>query len=116
MRLVGGAGYPLTDWMMVPYSHQNLTWTQHEFNGKSGKGARRGRRRVPEAQGALGLPPEAHRGQGGRPLRHARRVLRATQHLRAQQRTLQSQLQETTTFVARFAGNYQVVNLLQKTP
>ena len=28
----------------------------------------------------------------------------------------ESQLQETTTFVARFAGNYQVVNLLQKTP
>ncbi|XP_020190980.1 protein ANTAGONIST OF LIKE HETEROCHROMATIN PROTEIN 1-like [Aegilops tauschii subsp. strangulata] len=32
MRLVGGAGYPLTDWMLVPYSHQNLTLTQHEFN------------------------------------------------------------------------------------
>ncbi|VAH57848.1 unnamed protein product [Triticum turgidum subsp. durum] len=34
MRLVGGAGYPLTDWMLVPYSHHNLTWTQHEFNGR----------------------------------------------------------------------------------
>jgi hypothetical protein len=33
-RLVGGAGYPLMDWMLVPYSHQNLTHTQHEFNLK----------------------------------------------------------------------------------
>ncbi|VAH73526.1 unnamed protein product [Triticum turgidum subsp. durum] len=37
MRLVGGAGYPLTDWMLVPYSHQNLTWTQHEFNERVAK-------------------------------------------------------------------------------
>ena len=37
MRLVGGAGYPLTDWMLVPYSHQNLTWTQHEFNQRLAK-------------------------------------------------------------------------------
>ncbi|KAE8807022.1 hypothetical protein D1007_16694 [Hordeum vulgare] len=37
MRLVGGAGYPLTDWMLVPYSHQNLTWTQHEFNRRVAK-------------------------------------------------------------------------------
>ncbi|KAK1662598.1 hypothetical protein QYE76_050757 [Lolium multiflorum] len=33
-RLIGGAGYPLMDWMLVPYSHQNLTHTQHEFNLK----------------------------------------------------------------------------------
>jgi hypothetical protein len=32
-RLVGGAGYPLLDWMLVPYSDQNqLTRAQHEFN------------------------------------------------------------------------------------
>jgi hypothetical protein len=31
-RLVGGATYPLKDWMLVPYTHQNLTWTQHSFN------------------------------------------------------------------------------------
>ncbi|XBI16189.1 hypothetical protein VPH35_058488 [Triticum aestivum] len=37
MRVVGGAGYPLTDWMLVPYSHQNLTWTQHEFNQRLAK-------------------------------------------------------------------------------
>ncbi|KAI5020422.1 hypothetical protein ZWY2020_045310 [Hordeum vulgare] len=32
MRLVGGVGYPLTEWMMVPYSHQNLTPAQLSFN------------------------------------------------------------------------------------
>lgn len=32
--IVGGAGYPLMDWVLVPYTHQNLTWTQHAFNGK----------------------------------------------------------------------------------
>ncbi|KAL6615453.1 hypothetical protein ACP70R_037723 [Stipagrostis hirtigluma subsp. patula] len=32
--LVGGASYPLMDWVMVPYTHQNLTWTQHAFNEK----------------------------------------------------------------------------------
>ncbi|KAM0912786.1 hypothetical protein ACQ4PT_012591 [Festuca glaucescens] len=31
-RLVGGASYPLTDWMLVPYAHHNLTWAQHAFN------------------------------------------------------------------------------------
>jgi hypothetical protein len=30
--LVGGASYPLTDWMLVPYRHQNLTWAEHVFN------------------------------------------------------------------------------------
>ncbi|CAM0880128.1 unnamed protein product [Alopecurus aequalis] len=33
-RLVGGVGSPLMDWMLVPYCHQNLTRTQHEFNVK----------------------------------------------------------------------------------
>ncbi|KAF6998075.1 hypothetical protein CFC21_014233 [Triticum aestivum] len=32
--VVGGASYPLTDWCLVPYTHQNLTWTQHAFNEK----------------------------------------------------------------------------------
>ncbi|KAL6881991.1 hypothetical protein ACP4OV_011463 [Aristida adscensionis] len=35
--LVGGASYPLMDWVMVPYTHQNLTWTQHAFNEKVGE-------------------------------------------------------------------------------
>ncbi|KAL4563799.1 hypothetical protein LXL04_027845 [Taraxacum kok-saghyz] len=30
--VVGGSGYPLKDWVMVPYTHQNLTWSQHSFN------------------------------------------------------------------------------------
>ncbi|XP_047072145.1 protein ANTAGONIST OF LIKE HETEROCHROMATIN PROTEIN 1-like [Lolium rigidum] len=34
--LVGGASYPLNDWVLVPYTHQNLTWTQHAFNEKVG--------------------------------------------------------------------------------
>ena len=34
--LVGGASYPLTDWVLVPYTHPNLTWTQHAFNEKVG--------------------------------------------------------------------------------
>lgn len=32
--IVGGAGYPLMDWVLTPYTHQNLTWSQHAFNGK----------------------------------------------------------------------------------
>ncbi|CAD6238155.1 unnamed protein product [Miscanthus lutarioriparius] len=32
--LVGGASYPLMDWVLVPYTHPNLTWTQHGFNEK----------------------------------------------------------------------------------
>jgi hypothetical protein len=32
--LVGGASYPLMDWVLVPYTHPNLTWTQHAFNEK----------------------------------------------------------------------------------
>ncbi|NP_001146875.2 uncharacterized protein LOC100280483 [Zea mays] len=31
-RLVGGAGYPLMDWLLVPYTHHNMTWAQHVFN------------------------------------------------------------------------------------
>lgn len=33
--VVGNSGYPLTDWVLVPYAHQNLTWCQHAFNEKA---------------------------------------------------------------------------------
>lgn len=32
--IVGNAGYSLMDWVLVPYSHKNLTWAQHAFNEK----------------------------------------------------------------------------------
>ncbi|BAF18413.1 protein ALP1-like [Oryza sativa Japonica Group] len=35
--VVGGASYPLTEWMLVPYAQRNLTWTQHAFNEKVGE-------------------------------------------------------------------------------
>ncbi|CAA0835007.1 Unknown protein [Striga hermonthica] len=35
--VVGGPGHPLTDWVLVPYSHANLTWAQHAFNEKVGE-------------------------------------------------------------------------------
>ncbi|KAF7806761.1 protein ALP1-like [Senna tora] len=35
--IVGNKGYPLMDWVLVPYNHQNLTWTQHAFNEKVGE-------------------------------------------------------------------------------
>nr|XP_023890080.1 protein ALP1-like [Quercus suber]POE63977.1 protein alp1-like [Quercus suber] len=35
--IVGNSGYPLTDWVLVPYTHQNLTWCQHAFNEKIGE-------------------------------------------------------------------------------
>ncbi|KAF8401031.1 hypothetical protein HHK36_014334 [Tetracentron sinense] len=35
--IVGNSGYPLMDWVMVPYTHQHLTWTQHAFNEKIGE-------------------------------------------------------------------------------
>lgn len=35
--IVGSSGYPLMDWVLVPYTHQNLTWTQHAFNEKIGE-------------------------------------------------------------------------------
>ncbi|KAF3335429.1 nuclease HARBI1 [Carex littledalei] len=35
--VVGGNSYPLMDWVLVPYDHQNLTWTQHAFNEKIGE-------------------------------------------------------------------------------
>ncbi|XP_004507965.1 protein ALP1-like [Cicer arietinum] len=34
--VVGNSGYPLMDGILVPYTHQNLTWTQHAFNEKVG--------------------------------------------------------------------------------
>ncbi|CAA2974580.1 Hypothetical predicted protein [Olea europaea subsp. europaea] len=35
--IVGSSGYPLLDWVLVPYSQQHLTWTQHAFNEKIGE-------------------------------------------------------------------------------
>lgn len=35
--IVGSSGYPLMDWVLVPYTQQNLTWTQHGFNEKIGE-------------------------------------------------------------------------------
>ncbi|CAN1185808.1 Protein ALP1-like [Linum perenne] len=35
--VVGTSGFPLMDWVLVPYTHQNLTWTQHAFNEKIGE-------------------------------------------------------------------------------
>ncbi|PRQ27997.1 putative harbinger transposase-derived nuclease domain-containing protein [Rosa chinensis] len=35
--IVGGSGYPLLDWVLVPYTQQHLTWTQHAFNEKIGE-------------------------------------------------------------------------------
>jgi len=32
--VVGNSGFPLMDGILVPYTHQNLTWTQHAFNEK----------------------------------------------------------------------------------
>ncbi|XP_022745943.1 protein ALP1-like [Durio zibethinus] len=36
VSIVGNSGYPLMDWALVPYTHQNLTWAQHGFNEKIG--------------------------------------------------------------------------------
>lgn len=35
--IVGNSGFPLMDWVLVPYTHQNLTWTQDAFNRKIGE-------------------------------------------------------------------------------
>ncbi|KAI4379642.1 hypothetical protein MLD38_005914 [Melastoma candidum] len=35
--IVGNSGYPLLDWVLVPYTQQHLTWTQHAFNEKIGE-------------------------------------------------------------------------------
>ncbi|XP_027176357.1 protein ALP1-like [Coffea eugenioides] len=35
--VVGNAGFPLMDWVLVPYTRQNLTWTQHALNEKVGE-------------------------------------------------------------------------------
>ncbi|KAG8376178.1 hypothetical protein BUALT_Bualt09G0036200 [Buddleja alternifolia] len=35
MWVVGDSGFPLMDWLLVPYTQQNLTWTKHAFNEKT---------------------------------------------------------------------------------
>jgi hypothetical protein len=37
VRIVGSTGYPLMDWVLVPYTHPNLTWLQNAFNEKIGE-------------------------------------------------------------------------------
>lgn len=37
MWIVGSSSYPLMDWILVPYTQQHLTWTQHAFNEKIGE-------------------------------------------------------------------------------
>jgi hypothetical protein len=32
--IAGNSAFPLTDWLLAPYVHPNLTWTQHAFNVK----------------------------------------------------------------------------------
>ncbi|XP_010536183.1 PREDICTED: uncharacterized protein LOC104811231 [Tarenaya hassleriana] len=32
MWVVGGTGHPLLEWVLVPYTQKNLTWTQDAFN------------------------------------------------------------------------------------
>ncbi|KAE8675078.1 Detected protein of confused Function [Hibiscus syriacus] len=35
--VVGSPGYPLMDWVLVPYKQHHFTWTQHAFNEKIGE-------------------------------------------------------------------------------
>ncbi|KAE8665255.1 putative WRKY transcription factor 50-like [Hibiscus syriacus] len=35
--VVGSKGYPLMDWVLVPYNRRRLTWAQHGFNEKIGE-------------------------------------------------------------------------------
>ncbi|KAK7303979.1 hypothetical protein RJT34_14936 [Clitoria ternatea] len=35
--IVGNSGHALSDFVMVPYTHENLTWTQHAFNERVGE-------------------------------------------------------------------------------
>ncbi|KAM3301084.1 protein ALP1-like [Capsicum chacoense] len=35
--VVGNSGFPLMEWVLAPYTRQNLTWTQHAFNEKVGE-------------------------------------------------------------------------------
>lgn len=32
--VVGNSGYPLMDWVLVPYANTSLTWAQHAYNEK----------------------------------------------------------------------------------
>lgn len=35
--VVGSTSYPLLDWLLVPYTQQHQTWSQHSFNEKIGE-------------------------------------------------------------------------------
>ena len=32
--VAGNSSFPLMDWVLVPYTHSNLTWAQHAYNEK----------------------------------------------------------------------------------
>ncbi|XP_028753587.1 protein ALP1-like [Neltuma alba] len=34
--IVGNSGFPLMDWLLVPYTEENRTWSKHVFNEKIG--------------------------------------------------------------------------------
>ncbi|KAI3900701.1 hypothetical protein MKW92_003335 [Papaver armeniacum] len=52
--IVGSTGYPLMDWVLVPYTQQNLTWTQHAFNEKIGDIQRVGKSAFARLKGRWG--------------------------------------------------------------
>ncbi|XP_026450421.1 protein ALP1-like isoform X1 [Papaver somniferum] len=52
--IVGSSGYPLMDWVLVPYTQQNLTWTQHAFNEKIGEVQRVGKSAFARLKGRWG--------------------------------------------------------------
>lgn len=73
-RVVGSAGYPLIDWVLVPYAHRNLidvACVQQEDRG--GAGDRQGC--VRKAEGAVEHPVEEIRGEDVGPPSHVGRVL-----------------------------------------
>jgi hypothetical protein len=48
--LIGGASHPLTVWLLVPYTHQNVTWLDTARLQREGRRlAASGHGRVPEA-------------------------------------------------------------------
>ncbi|KAJ8627034.1 hypothetical protein MRB53_020341 [Persea americana] len=52
--IVGSSGYPLMDWILVPYAQQHLTWTQHAFNEKIGEVQRVAREAFARLKGRWG--------------------------------------------------------------
>ncbi|KAL6626162.1 hypothetical protein ACP70R_029888 [Stipagrostis hirtigluma subsp. patula] len=69
--VVVGASFPLTDWLLAPYAHLNLTSAQHAFNEK-----------VADLRRVTVDAFAQHRGEAPGPSRRAQRLLCAAQHLR----------------------------------